>query len=52
MHPVLAQIPLTIRVQALASRLADERGTDPDTVITGPWRDDGLWDLGAPAGAE
>lgn len=50
MHPVLAQIPLTIRLQALASRLADERGTNPDTVITGPWRDDDLWELGAPAG--
>ena len=49
MHPVLAQIPLTIRVQALASRLADECGTNPDTVITGPWRDDDLWERGAPA---
>lgn len=48
-HPVLTQIPLTIRLQALASRLADERGTNPDTVITGPWRDDELWAHGAPA---
>jgi len=48
MHPVLAQIPLTIRLQALASRLADERGSDPDTVITGPWKDDELWARGAP----
>jgi glutamine---fructose-6-phosphate transaminase (isomerizing) len=50
MHPVLAQIPLTIRLQSLASRLADERGADPDTVIVGPWRDDDLWASGAPAG--
>jgi glutamine---fructose-6-phosphate transaminase (isomerizing) len=49
MHPVLAQIPLTIRLQALASRLAGERGTNPDTVIAGPWRDDDLWERGAPA---
>lgn len=49
MHPVLAQIPLTIRLQKLASRLADERGTNPDTVITGPWRDDDLWARGAPS---
>jgi glutamine---fructose-6-phosphate transaminase (isomerizing) len=49
MHPVLAQIPLTIRLQSLASRLADERGSDPDTVIVGPWRDDELWERGAPA---
>jgi glucosamine--fructose-6-phosphate aminotransferase (isomerizing) len=48
MHPVLAQIPLTIRLQKLASRLADERGTNPDSVITGPWRDDDLWERGAP----
>ena len=50
MHPVLAQIPLTIRLQSLASRLADERGVDPDTVIVGPWQDDDLWARGAPAG--
>lgn len=48
MHPVLAQIPLTIRLQSLASRLADERGVDPDTVIVGPWKDDDLWARGAP----
>ena len=50
MHPVLAQIPVTIRLQSLASRLADERGADPDTVIVGPWKTDALWDRGAPAG--
>jgi glucosamine--fructose-6-phosphate aminotransferase (isomerizing) len=52
MHPVLAQIPLTIRLQWLASRLADEVGADPDTVIVAPWRDDDLWELGAPEAAE
>jgi glutamine---fructose-6-phosphate transaminase (isomerizing) len=48
MHPVLAQIPLTIRLQSLASRLADEVGSDPDMVIVGAWRDDELWEIGEP----
>ena len=46
---VLAQIPLTVRLQLLALRIAQERGTDPDTVITGAWADEGLWGLGSPA---
>jgi glutamine---fructose-6-phosphate transaminase (isomerizing) len=48
LDPVLAQLPLTVRLQALASRLATARGHDPDTVITGAWDDDRLWSLGAP----
>ena len=40
---LMAQIPLTARLQLFASRRADSRGQDPDTVITGPWRDDALW---------
>lgn len=48
LHPVLAQIPLTVRLQALASELADARGADPDTVITGAWAGDELWRAGAP----
>lgn len=47
--PVLAQIPLTARLQLLALRIAAERGQDPDTVITGAWNDPGLWSLGGPA---
>jgi glucosamine--fructose-6-phosphate aminotransferase (isomerizing) len=46
--PVLAQIPLTARLQMLALRIASERGQDPDKVITGPWADEGLWAIGAP----
>jgi glucosamine--fructose-6-phosphate aminotransferase (isomerizing) len=49
LHPLLAQIPLTVRVQSLASRLADERETDPDKAIVGPWWNDELWRRGAPA---
>ena len=46
---VLAQIPLTVRLQLLALRIAQERGTDPDTVITGAWADERLWSLGSPS---
>jgi glucosamine--fructose-6-phosphate aminotransferase (isomerizing) len=45
---VLAQIPLTVRLQKLASDLADARGVDPDTVIAGGWAGDRLWAAGAP----
>jgi glutamine---fructose-6-phosphate transaminase (isomerizing) len=48
LHPLLAQIPLTVPLQLLADRLAAEGGHDPDTVITGPWRDDDLWSRGRP----
>jgi glucosamine--fructose-6-phosphate aminotransferase (isomerizing) len=46
--PLLAQIPLTVRLQILAYRFAMERGQDPDTVITGPWADPDLWRIGSP----
>jgi glucosamine--fructose-6-phosphate aminotransferase (isomerizing) len=49
LHPLLAQFPLTVRLQALASRWADREGIDPDTVILGAWADQGLWSLGAAA---
>jgi glucosamine--fructose-6-phosphate aminotransferase (isomerizing) len=48
LDPVLAQVPLTVRLQALASRLADDRGVDPDTVIRGAWADEAMWRIGAP----
>jgi glucosamine--fructose-6-phosphate aminotransferase (isomerizing) len=47
---VLAQIPLTVRLQLLALRFAIERGQDPDKVIVGRWDDTGLWSIGAPPG--
>ena len=46
--PLLAQIPLTARLQMLALRIAAERGQNPDTVITGAWANEGLWSIGAP----
>jgi glucosamine--fructose-6-phosphate aminotransferase (isomerizing) len=45
---ILAQIPLTVRLQLLALRFALERGRNPDVVIEGAWADEGLWMLGAP----
>ena len=48
LDPVLAQVPLTARLQALAARLADDRGVDPDTVIRGAWAGEGMWRIGAP----
>ena len=48
LDPVLVQLPLTVRLQALASRLADVRGQDPDVVITGAWSNERTWSLGEP----
>jgi glucosamine--fructose-6-phosphate aminotransferase (isomerizing) len=45
---LMAQIPLTVRVQLLALRRAEQGGHDPDTVITGAWAADALWNAGAP----
>lgn len=48
LHPLLAQLPLAVRLQALASRWADRQGVDPDRVILGAWADQSLWTAGAP----
>jgi glutamine---fructose-6-phosphate transaminase (isomerizing) len=45
---LLAQIPLTVRLQLLALRYATARGYDPDLVIDGSWADEDLWRIGAP----
>jgi glucosamine--fructose-6-phosphate aminotransferase (isomerizing) len=50
LHPLLLQIPLTVRLQRLALELALRGGHDPDTVIVGPWVEDRLWERGAPGG--
>jgi glutamine---fructose-6-phosphate transaminase (isomerizing) len=49
--PVLAQIPMTVRLQLLAERFAALRRQNPDTAITGAWADTPLWQLGGPAAA-
>jgi glucosamine--fructose-6-phosphate aminotransferase (isomerizing) len=46
--PLLAQIPLTVRLQILALRFAEARGQNPDRVIVGAWGDAGLWRNGSP----
>jgi glucosamine--fructose-6-phosphate aminotransferase (isomerizing) len=48
LSPLLAQIPLTARLQLLALRIAVERSQDPDTVILGAWADPAMWAIGAP----
>jgi glutamine---fructose-6-phosphate transaminase (isomerizing) len=45
---LLAQIPLTLRLQLLALRRAEAGGHDPDTVIAGAWTAEQLWNTGAP----
>lgn len=45
---LLAQIPLTVRLQLLALRFALERGFDPDVAIEGAWDDQELWAIGSP----
>lgn len=45
---LLAQIPLTARLQMLALRLATLHEQDPDHVITGAWLGDALWTHGKP----
>jgi glutamine---fructose-6-phosphate transaminase (isomerizing) len=51
LHPLLAQLPLTVHFQALASRWSDRQEIDPDHVILGAWADPSLWAAGAPQGA-
>jgi glucosamine--fructose-6-phosphate aminotransferase (isomerizing) len=45
---LLAQIPLTVRLQMLALRMAQEGGHDPDRVIVDAWADATLWRTGTP----
>ncbi len=49
---LMAQIPLTARLQLLAAERARAGGHDPDLVITGAWDDERLWATGAPSGPQ
>ena len=49
--PLLAQIPMTVRLQLLAERFARLRRQDPDVAITGAWDAPALWQMGAPGAA-
>jgi glucosamine--fructose-6-phosphate aminotransferase (isomerizing) len=46
--PLLAQIPMTVRLQVLAERLARLRRQNPDVAIVGAWDEPALWQMGAP----
>ncbi|AUG75673.1 hypothetical protein CFP65_0722 [Kitasatospora sp. MMS16-BH015] len=48
--PVLAQLPLTVRLQLLANHWAALRHQNPDVAIIGAWAKTELWQLGAPDG--
>ena len=46
--PLVAQIPAVVRLQLLALRFSQERGTNPDVAIERAWADEGLWTIGSP----
>jgi glutamine---fructose-6-phosphate transaminase (isomerizing) len=46
--PVLAQLPMTVRLQLLAAQFARARRQNPDVAITGAWAEADLWTLGGP----
>ena len=46
--PLLAQIPMTVRLQLLAERLARLRRQNLDVAIVGAWDEPALWQMGAP----
>jgi len=46
--PLLAQIPMTVRLQLLAEYFARLRHQDPDKAVVGAWDEPALWRLGTP----
>ena len=46
--PLLAQIPMTVRLQLLAETFARLRHQNPDAAIVGAWDEPALWRMGAP----
>jgi len=47
--PLLAQIPMTVRLQLLAENFARLRRQNPDKAILGAWDEAELWRMGSPA---
>jgi glutamine---fructose-6-phosphate transaminase (isomerizing) len=47
-HPILAQLPIIVRLQLIALRFSRTRATDPDRAIVGRWGDKALWAIGRP----
>jgi glucosamine--fructose-6-phosphate aminotransferase (isomerizing) len=46
--PLLAQIPMTVRLQLVAETFARLRHQNPDVAIVGAWDQPALWAMGAP----
>jgi glutamine---fructose-6-phosphate transaminase (isomerizing) len=46
--PLLAQIPMTVRLQLLAETFAGLRHQNPDIAIVGAWDEPSLWRMGSP----
>lgn len=46
--PLLAQIPMTVRLQLLAENFARLRRQNPDVAIVGAWDEPELWRIGSP----
>ena len=46
--PLLAQIPMTVRLQLLAENFARLRRQNPDVAIAGAWDAPELWRMGSP----
>jgi glucosamine--fructose-6-phosphate aminotransferase (isomerizing) len=47
-HPILAQLPIIVRLQLLALTFSRSRFTDPDKAIAGHWADEAMWAIGRP----
>ena len=47
--PLLAQVPMTVRLQLLAENFARLRRQNPDKAILGAWDEAELWRMGSPA---
>ncbi|WP_410813496.1 SIS domain-containing protein [Micromonospora sp. 067-2] len=47
LHPVLAQLPVTVGLHLLAAELAGVNRRDPDQVIVGAWAEESLWERGS-----
>jgi glutamine---fructose-6-phosphate transaminase (isomerizing) len=48
-HPILAQLPIIVRLQLLALSFSRARATDPDKAIVGNWSDEAIWAIGRPS---
>ena len=47
-HPILAQLPIIVRLQLLALHYSRARSTNPDQAIAGHWANEAIWAIGRP----